>query len=141
MKAKIMSEPDRFAIIADYRGFAVCEKEGNIPKVWEGIKYNTDGFTYLFIETDIPNKAGGVGFHKEVQVKNFIDLYLDNPSALPESVKNWKPMTYEQVYLMIHKKPDNGKKPISVFDENKQAFINLAGAKDGQHKFEGIKKP
>lgn len=41
------NELRKLAAVAEYMGIAICEREGDVPSVWKGIPYHTDGKVYL----------------------------------------------------------------------------------------------
>jgi len=59
-------DPEYYAIVAEYRGFAVLEKRGDKRAVWEGQEYFTDGHAYIAWQDDAAGEYGG---HTNCSVK------------------------------------------------------------------------
>lgn len=119
------------AIIAEYRNIAVMEAAGNQVKYWNGIKYFTDGKTYIACNhPDDLQQIEIISFNSEIDAKNFIDAVQD------DGIENQKKfLTYCQMHQIIYKNSLKIIPPTFAFDETKKAFvvtISDAGRRHGK---------
>jgi len=132
-------DPEYFAIVAEYRNVAVLEKRGDVRAVWQGQEYLTDGGAYIGWHDAEANEYGAYRMESESDVKEFIDAWHDSPENFnPEYLKR-RLLTYKDVYQHLHRQPHQGKVPEYVFDAKAGVFVRVNGARDGQHRHQGLK--
>jgi hypothetical protein len=137
----MVNDDDRqyFAIVAEYRGVAVLEKRGDQRAVWQGQEYFTDGHAYIGWRDDAADEYGAYRMECEGDVKAFIDAWHDDPDNFGEEYRKRLLLSYRDVYQSLHKKPFVGEVPQYVFDSVQGVFVRVNGARDGQHRHQGLK--
>jgi hypothetical protein len=101
------------AIVAEYRGVAIIERDGTKRAVWKGTEYRTDGLSYLMVPPH-DGLVGLVPFESEAKIKELLDMQLE------EELRQW--CSYEEAHRIIcHSEPQD--KPTFRWDETQQVFI------------------
>ena len=127
-----------FAIVAEYRGVAILECSGNKRKFYNK-EYFTDGKSYVFFEEMSKEKISSLGFSKELEVKQFIDVLKDMPQKLPVKFQKSSLLSYLKAWEILHKNKFKGMVPEYNWNEESELFIHFDGVRDGQYRWFGAK--
>jgi len=95
------SAPYLIAPVAEYKGAAIIERPGNVPKVYRGHEYTSDGFAYLLHrKSERPGYLSIVQFSDERSAKEALDIgpteqYMSMEEVckmlhIPQTTKAWE---------------------------------------------------
>jgi hypothetical protein len=132
-----MNEIGKWAVVAEYKGVAILECTGNVPKSYGDHQYTTDGKTYLWLKGG--EQLRTLALESERDVKDYLDT-LSDTSGLYSWEEAWQLLirndpvralaTYEG-QLVMRRGTDY------EWDEARGHFVlpPPKSIRDGQHRF------
>lgn len=118
--------------IAEYRGVCIIERNGDVPREWNGVKYTTDGKVYLALDLKDPDHPGLMAYENERKIKELLDQLSDYERSKFYSLKRFwgeclrQPSRTDAV-------------PEYEWDDAQGRFVTAKGVKDGMRRIRDMR--
>ena len=112
------------APVADYRGIAIVEMDGDRRAVWEGTEYATDGLFHVAWLDQTGSNWRFVGFPSERIARDFIDEYIEGrcDPKTAEYVRNCRPIGQAEMLVLLGVSPEDIVPVAYVWDDAEGHF-------------------